>query len=297
VVNLTKADRFEATFWGARGTLPLSGENTLRYGGNTSCLGVTIGDDIHFIFDAGTGLRKYSKHLLRTVGGKFNGYIFISHPHWDHLNCLPFFAPIYIPGNKIALMGPAQGERSFRDLIDGQMDGTYFPITVDAFQADVSYSDIGEGRHIFEGVSISAFHLKHPGYCLGYRVDHEEKSLAYITDNELGDAEVDDGFKANLADFIQGVDFLIHDTTYFDEEYKSKVSWGHSSVAQVVNLAHQAKVKKLFLFHHDPEHEDDQLDLMLLEAKRIMVSLEADYECFIAAEGDIWDVAKGVKVP
>jgi phosphoribosyl 1,2-cyclic phosphodiesterase/ActR/RegA family two-component response regulator len=289
-------DRFHITFWGARGTLPLSGENSLRYGGNTSCLGLNIGRDRHFIFDAGTGLRKYSRHLLEKQGGKFNGRIFITHPHWDHLNCLPFFAPFFIPGNRISLMGPPQGERSFRDLIDGQMDGIYFPVTVDAFGADVTYGDMLDGQHWFDGVSLRAFHLSHPGYCLGYRIDHFGRSVAYITDNELGNIPPDSDFVERLAQFLQGVDVLIHDTAYFDHEYPAKINWGHSNVSSVVRLAHAAKVGKLFLFHHDPEHGDEDLDLKLDKATALADELGAEFECLNACEGDTWDVMKGEKI-
>lgn len=289
-------DRFHITFWGARGTLPLSGENSLRYGGNTSCLGLNIGRDRHFIFDAGTGLRKYSRHLLEKQGGKFNGRVFITHPHWDHLNCLPFFAPFFIPGNRISLMGPPQGERSFRDLIDGQMDGIYFPVTVDAFGADVTYGDMLDGQHWFDGVSLRAFHLSHPGYCLGYRIDHFGRSVAYITDNELGNIPPDSDFVERLAQFLQGVDVLIHDTAYFDHEYPAKINWGHSNVSSVVRLAHAAKVGKLFLFHHDPEHGDEDLDLKLDKATALADELGAEFECLNACEGDTWDVIKGEKI-
>jgi phosphoribosyl 1,2-cyclic phosphodiesterase/ActR/RegA family two-component response regulator len=293
---ISTIDRFEITFWGARGTLPLAGDNSLKYGGNTSCLGLNIGRDRHFIFDAGTGLRKYARHLMEKQAGKFNGRVFITHPHWDHLNCIPFFTPFFIPGNRISLMGPPQGERSFRDLIDGQMDGTYFPITVDAFGADVTYGDMLDGQHRFDGVSLRAFHLSHPGYCLGYRIDHFGRSMAYITDNELGNIPPDSDFVERLADFLQGVDVLIHDTAYFDHEYPAKINWGHSSVSSVVRLAHAAKVGKLFLFHHDPEHGDKDLDLKLDKAMALADELGAGFECLNACEGDTWDLHKGEKI-
>jgi phosphoribosyl 1,2-cyclic phosphodiesterase len=289
-------ERFEATFWGARGTLPFSGEQTLKYGGNTSCLGIDIGSDRHFIFDAGTGLREYSRYLMQSAGGKFSGYIFVSQPHWDHLNCLPFFTPVYIPGNKITLMGPGEGGRSFRDLIDAQMDGTYFPITVDAFQAEVTCEDMTPGTHRFDGVTIAAFYLNHSGDCLGYRIDHAGRSLAYITHNDLGDCGLDDDSTCALCDFINEADFFIHDATYFDHELKPEVSGWRSNVAQVVSLAHRSRVKKLFLFHHDPDHEDEALDAMLVEARNLIAQSGATCECFSATEGETWDVVRGVKV-
>lgn len=289
-------DRFQITFWGARGTLPLSGESSLRYGGNTSCLALHIGHDRHFIFDAGTGLKKYSRYLMGKQQGKFNGRVFITHPHWDHLNCLPFFSPFFIPGNRISLMGPPQGDRSFRNLIDGQMDGIYFPVTVSAFGAEVTYGDMLEGQHHFDGVSLRAFQLSHPGHCLGYRIDHFGRSVAYITDNELGNIPPESDFIDRLAQFLEGVDVLIHDTAYFDHEYPAKINWGHSSVSPVVRLAHAAKVGKLFLFHHDPEHGDNELDLKLDKAIALADELGAKFECLNACEGDSWDVLRGEKL-
>lgn len=291
-----EASRFLMTFWGVRGTLPVTGDRSLRYGGNTSCMGLDIGRDRHFIFDAGTGLRSYSKQLLEKHNGKFKGRIFITHPHWDHLNCLPFFAPIYIPGNQISLMGPPQGDRSFKSLVDGQLDGIYFPITVEAFGANIVFSDLVEGDYHFDGVSVKAFHLSHPGYCIGYRIEHADRSVAYITDNELGNIAEGDDYIERLSEFLHGVDVLIHDTSYFDQEYPGKINWGHSSISQVINLAEKAKVKKLFLFHHDPEHGDHELDLKLAEARRVASEKGAEFECLNASEGETWDLVTGKKV-
>lgn len=295
--TVAKVERFQFTFWGTRGTLPLTGEAALRYGGNTSCLGLDVGCDRHFVFDAGTGLRRYSRHLLERQGGKFDGRVFITHPHWDHLNCLPFFSPFYIPGNHISLMGPPQGDRSFRKLLDGQMDGTYFPITVEAFGADVTYGDMLEGEYRFDGVTLKAFHLSHPGYCLGYRIERFGRSVAYITDNELGNIQAGDDYIERLVGFLHGVDMLIHDTAYFDHEYPGKINWGHSSISQVVRLAHAAKVGKLFLFHHDPEHGDRELELKLAEATRLADELSSTVECLLACEGDVWDLRTLERVP
>jgi phosphoribosyl 1,2-cyclic phosphodiesterase len=283
-------NRFQVHFWGTRGTLPVPGPGSLRYGGNTSCISLDVGLDRHFVFDAGTGLRQYGQHLLAHENGRFNGRIFISHPHWDHLNCLPFFTPIYMGGNQISLMGPPQGVRTFRNLIDGQMDGTYFPITADAFAADLTIEDLFEGDFRFDGVSVRTLRLRHPGNCLGFRVDHLGHSLAYITDNELGDLDAGDPYLVRLLDFLKGVDVLIHDTTYFDDEYPRKVNWGHSSISQVVQLADAANAGKLFLFHHDPEHGDDQIDRKLQLARQCAAELGSSVRCLIAAEGEVHEV-------
>ena len=288
--TLALIDRFELRFWGVRGTLPVPGDQTLHYGGNTSCVEIRIGRDREFVFDAGTGLRKLSVHMLATQGGRFNGRIFITHPHWDHLNCLPFFAPFYIPGNRMSLMGPPQGERSFRAMLDGLMDGVYFPITPAEFRADITYGDVLEGDHHFDGVSVQCLRLNHPGYCLGYRINWRGRSVAYITDNEMGNLKPDDNYAERLIEFLSGVDLLIHDTAYFDHEYPGKINWGHSSITQVVTLARQAKVGKLLLFHHDPAHDDRELEQKLLEARKIESELGGNFECLLAREDDRWDL-------
>ncbi|RQW82166.1 MAG: response regulator [Methylococcus sp.] len=284
--------RFQVHFWGTRGTLPVPGPGSLRYGGNTSCISLDVGLDRHFVFDAGTGLRQYGQYLMERENGRFNGRIFISHPHWDHLNCLPFFTPIYMSGNQISLMGPPQGVRTLRNLIDGQMDGTYFPITADAFAADLTIEDLFEGDFRFDGVSVRTLRLRHPGNCLGFRVDHLGHSLAYITDNELGDLDPGDPYLVRLLEFLKDVDVLIHDTTYFDDEYPRKVNWGHSSISQVVRLADAANAGKLFLFHHDPEHGDDDIDRKLQLARQCAVELGSPVQCLIAAEGEVLEVGR-----
>ena len=181
--TLATINRFELNFWGVHGTLPVPGRKTLKYGGNTSCVSLTIGRDRRFVFDAGTGLRVFSNRIMETTGGRFNGRIFISHPHWDHFNSLPFFEPLYIPANRIAIHGPPQGDRSLRELIDDQMDGIFFPITVEHFEAKVDYCDVLEGCYRFDGVTVTSHRLFHPGNCLAYRIDHNGCSLAYATDN------------------------------------------------------------------------------------------------------------------
>ena len=283
-------DRFRIRFWGTRGTLPVPGPRTLKYGGNTSCVSLDIGRDRHFILDAGTGLRQYSLELMEHQGGRFNGRFFISHPHWDHLNCIPFFAPFYIPGNQISIMGPPQADRSFRSLIDAQMDGVFFPITINEFGASVTIDDIQEGEFLFDGVRVTTLRLRHPGHCIAFRFDHCGRSMAYVTDNELGKMDADDPYIQKLLSFIAGVDVMIHDTTYFDDEYPNKINWGHSSISQVVRLAHMGGVGRLYLFHHDPEHDDQAIERKLAFAETLVGQLGSTLECAIAVEGQSYSL-------
>lgn len=285
--------RFDLCFWGVRGTLPVSGRHTLKYGGSTSSISLKMGSDRHFIFDAGTGLRNLSRHVMQKASGHFNGRLFVTHPHWDHLNCIPFFEPLYKPENKIYLMGPAHEGISFQGLLEGQMNGVYFPIKPDHFQAQVTYVDTEAGNFRYDGIQVKAFRLDHPGCCLGYRIEHAGSSIAYITDNELRQDDRNASAWSALVDFLRDVDFLIHDASYFDEEYSKRIHWGHSSVGQVVELALAASVKQLFLFHHDPEHGDLDIDAKLVEAERHVALAEGQLICHNAREGEIWDLVAG----
>jgi phosphoribosyl 1,2-cyclic phosphodiesterase/CheY-like chemotaxis protein len=283
---LAHADRFEATFWGIRGTIPVPGPGTLRYGGNTSCASLTIGHGRHFVFDAGTGLRVLSNRLRATVGGRFSGRLLISHPHWDHFNGLPFFDPLFLPDNHIVIHGPPQGERSLRDLIDHQLDGTFFPITRQKFLARVGVEDMAEGTYRLDGVQVAAMLLQHPGSCLAYRIDHRGHSFAYVPDNELGDCRPEEPYCQKLIQFLQGVDALVHDCTYFDDEYSQKVNWGHSTVSQAARLAHEAGARCLYLFHHDPDHDDAAIECKRDNAERLLAELGSSSRCRIAVEGE-----------
>lgn len=285
--------RFELEIWGARGTLPVSGRRALKYGGNTSCVSLRIGRDHHFIFDAGTGLKRLSRHLMKQDQGRFNGRIFITHPHWDHLNCIPFFEPLYHPENKIDLMGPGHEASSFRELLEGQMNGVYFPIKPDKFRAEVTFTDMIEGNHRFDNVVVKAFRLDHPGYCLGYRIQHLGSSFAYITDNEISDDHQSSGSNDALVEFLKDVDLLIHDASYFDDEYPAKTRWGHSAVGKVVDLALTSRAKHLLLFHHDPDHDDADIDAKLIEARRQILFRNENLDCHNAREGDRWDLRSG----
>lgn len=284
--TLGAVERFELSFWGVHGTLPVPGRKTLKYGGNTSCVSLGIGRDRQFVFDAGTGLRAFSKRIMETTGGRFDGRIFISHPHWDHFNSLAFFEPLYRPGNRIAIHGPPQGGRSLRELIEDQMDGIFFPITVEHFEATVEYRDALEGSQRLDGIRVASKRLFHPGTCLAYRVDHQGRSFAYATDNELGTRPIDDPSLLGLIEFLKGVDVLIHDCTYFDDEYPKKVNWGHSSVGQATRLAHAVGARNFYLFHHDPDHGDKEVERKLEAAEGILASLGSSTRCRIATEGE-----------
>ena len=282
-------DKVDLAFWGVRGTLPASGPDTLKYGGNTSCVSLEFPREQFFIFDGGSGIKKLGDWLMTQERKKIVARIFISHPHWDHTNAIPFFAPLYAQGNEFQVFGANQGDITMRELISAQMDGVYFPITLSEFAARVYFDDLEEESITVDGIEVQTKLLSHPGKCLGYRVNYHGRSICYITDNELF-LETSEfytpHYEQNLAKFVEGADALITDTTYSDEEYKTKVGWGHSCVGKVAELAHLAKVDNLYLFHHDPDQNDDAIDAKFDYASELMEKWGSSTTVLAPKEGD-----------
>lgn len=267
------------TFWGVRGTLPISRTDSVRYGGNTPCVSLSFPDGRLFIFDAGTGIKALSDNLMVAKRTRIEGKILITHPHWDHINALPFFVPFYVQGNQFEIYGPRHGDISVRDLVSAQMDGVFFPVTVREFAADISYRDLSEGEFEIAGVPVRTMLLSHPGNCLGYRLEHAGRSICYVTDNELfvrGSEFYCEEYVERLADFIRGADVLITDCTYLDDEYARKIHFGHSSVSQVAELTGRAHPKTLYLIHHDPEQTDTAIDAKLAHAQALLEAQGVD---------------------
>lgn len=280
--------RVTVRYWGVHGTLPVPGPQYVRYGGNTPCVSVDVGGEPLTIFDAGSGIKRLSDQLMTSASGRFSARIFISHTHWDHINTVPFFAPLYVRGNQIELFGPYQGDLTIERAISAQMESVYFPVTIREFGARLLFRDLREETLEFGPLRVDAMLLRHPGYCLGYRLSCRGRTLCYITDNELHlptDPRHDARYVARLAAFVHGADVLITDATYRDHEYPSKVDWGHSCVSQVADLAARAAVKRLHLFHHDPDQSDADIDAKLDEAREALVRLGSKVQCDAPAEG------------
>ncbi len=281
------SNQLTVTYWGVHGTLPVPGPGTLRRGGNTSCVTLEIGGEPLFIFDCGSGIKQLSDHIMASGQQRFSGRIFISHTHWDHINTVPFFAPLYVRGNQVEIFGPYQGDLTIARAIAAQMEGVYFPVTIREFGAHLVFRDLREESLTFGPVRIDTMLLKHPGSCLGYKVTARGHSVCYITDNELylpTDPRRDQRYLDRLIEFVRGTDLLITDTTYRDHEYPSKVDWGHSCVSEVADLAVRAQVKRLHLFHHDPDQSDDDIDRKLDETRARISQLGGKVECDAPAE-------------
>lgn len=282
-------DQVSMTFWGVRGILPKTGKGALKYGGNTSCVTLEFPNQQLFIFDGGSGIKELGNKLVADKKKRINAKLFISHPHWDHINAIPFFAPLYMQGNEFEILGAKQGDITMRELISAQMDGVYFPITLTEFSARTYFRNLEEGTHDVADIEVKTKLLAHPGRALGYRVNYNGRSFCYVTDQELylNDSDFyDQHYEKTIVEFIKDADVLITDTTYTDEEYKSKVNWGHSCISKVCEIADRGHVKNLYLFHHDPDQDDDAIDKKLAMATRKLKDLGSKVNCIAPKEGD-----------
>ena len=286
-------DRIDMRFWGVRGTLPVAGKNSLKYGGNTSCVTLEFPRGQFLVFDCGSGIKNLGDWLMNQNRKRINAKIFISHPHWDHINSIPFFAPLYRQGNEIEVLGANQGDITMRQIVSAQMEGVYFPITLSEFASRVYFHDLEEQTLTVDDITVKTKLLSHPGKCLGYRIEYNGRSVCYITDNEMF-VETSDYYDAHyekrLAEFIGGADALITDTTYTDEEYATKEGWGHSCVSKVVNLADTAGVKTLYLFHHDPDQMDDDIDAKFETAAAMLKKRNSKTKCLAPHEGQAFKI-------
>lgn len=276
-------------FWGTRGSLPTPGPNTQRYGGNTPCTELRVGDEL-IVVDAGTGLRDLGVDLAR-AGLPVNAHLFIGHTHWDHIQGFPFFVPFYNPNNRFNVYGAHGTSLPFADVLAGQMSPTYFPVAMKDMPAKMTVNELSGPVTLPSGVRVSYHYLNHPGITIGFRFDGPDWSVGYISDHEpysklnaKGDFSAKED--AAIAQFVHGCDVLISEAQYTEEEYKLKRSWGHSTFGDVLGLAAAAQVKKLMLFHHDPTHTDAMMDRFLEECRKLAAERGYGYAVDAAREGD-----------
>ncbi len=269
------------TFWGTRGSIPSPGYHTARYGGNTSCVTVRLDDGTWLIFDAGTGIRALGAALL-AQSAPVDAYLFLTHMHWDHLQGLPFFTPAFRPSTSLCILGPEDMHLSLEQIVSHQMRRPYHPIPMHAMAAKIHF-------HPLSGATIEACRINHPGLTLAYRVTTKNKALVYATDNEpVGpDARSQHLVQpSRLLDLTCDADLLIQDAQYTPQEYPQRLGWGHSTYIDALQFAHQARVKQLALYHHDPSHSDAEIDETLARSRAWIHHHQAAFTCFAAAEGD-----------
>ena len=266
--------------WGARGSIPCPGPSTLRYGGNTSCVEIMCGQH-RLVFDAGSGLRMLGLHLAQQKA-KADIDLFLSHCHIDHLIGLPFFTPAFEEGSRLRLWaGNVAAAGGVKAAVHKMMSYPLFPIEIEMAKGELAFNDFKAGDVLSprEGVIVRTAPLNHPGGAAGYRVEYSGRAVAYVTDTELNSSD-----DAALLALVKDADLLIIDATYTDAELKDHVGWGHSSWQQTVRLAEQAGVKKLCLYHHDPEHDDAEMDAIA------RMAAAARPGTIVASEGLVLDV-------
>jgi phosphoribosyl 1,2-cyclic phosphodiesterase/CheY-like chemotaxis protein len=283
-------------FWGTRGSIAKPGLTTVRYGGNTSCVEVRSARGALVIMDCGTGAHSLGQSLIAGGVKGLRGHILISHTHWDHIQGIPFLAPLFVAGTQWDIYGPRGLHQSLREALAGQMQYTYFPVAPDQFDATIRYHDLVEGSFNIDDIKVSTHYLNHPALTLGYRLEADGATVVYACDHEpysqwlaSGQGEIL-GQDLGHVEFIKEADLLIHDAQYTAAEYPAKKGWGHSSVEYAVKLAEYARVKRLALTHHDPLRDDDSLDRMLHEIGVAVRARSSALEVFAATEGEIVEV-------
>jgi phosphoribosyl 1,2-cyclic phosphodiesterase len=266
-------------FWGVRGSTPTPQAENMRYGGNTSCVEVRVGEQL-YIFDCGTGFRVLGQQLQDEFGENklpLSAHVFVSHFHWDHIQGIPFFRPLYDRADSQFLFHCSSRTRSLKQVMDEQMASPYFPVNLSQMQAQQKFYDIDIGRlNLQDGVQIQTSWLNHPQGCMGFRMETKDGVLVYATDNEPGDA----AFDKSVRKLAEGADVLIYDAQYLPEEYAAeKRGWGHSHWREAVNVVMESGAKELVLFHHDPDHTDVVIDKIVDDARNYYPKVRA------AAEG------------
>jgi phosphoribosyl 1,2-cyclic phosphodiesterase len=255
---------FKLKFWGVRGSIACPSAKYVAYGGNTSCLEVSVGGQ-RIIFDCGTGLRNLGHYFLRKNAKR--AYILLSHTHWDHINGFPFFTPAFRPDCQFTVMAGHLYERnlSVRDVMAGQMTQPMFPVPIEVMQSKLDFEDFtaGDSFSLGRSVMVRTTKLNHPDNATGYRLDYQGRSLCYITDTEHLVGKPDEKILA----LIEGADLVVYDSTYTDKEFPHKIGWGHSTWQEGVRLCQAANVKRLAIFHHDPDHEDGFMEQLDAEAQ------------------------------
>lgn len=287
-------------FWGVRGSIPCPGKLTSKYGGNTSCIEILGGSDI-IVLDAGTGIRELGLELVKTQKA-LRIHILLSHTHWDHIQGFPFFTPIYFPGNEIFIYGPRALEKSLEEALMFQLQYSYFPVRGVELAARVKFTELDEESFKIGDIEFTSRSMNHPIRVLAYKFSRDGRTGVYTGDNEpyydvlaTKTSRIDTGVHRRgefirecndrVVEFVSGSNLLVADAQYTEEEYGTKRGWGHSSVTHAIDLAVNAEVERLALFHHEPGHMDKDMDQIHKRAVAEAKKRNRKMEVFTAREG------------
>jgi len=281
--------------WGARGSIPSPGPETTRFGGNTSCVQLTLSDGSILVLDAGTGIRNLG---LTLAGGVPRLHILLTHLHLDHIQGLMFFAPAFRPQTEIVVWGPASPEASLQDRIARYISAPLSPVEVRELPCDVSFRDAPATEWEIGPARLRAASVTHRGPTLGYRIMDGDQSLCYIPDHEPGlGANLDELPPEWISGYelARGASLLIHDCQYTDEEYPHHLGWGHSGLSDALTFARRVDATRTLLFHHDPLHSDDMLDAFFEDARGRWQAMGGDpAELEMAAERQELELSAGI---
>ena len=278
-------------FWGTRGSLPKPGPDTLRFGGNTSCVEVRTAADTLVIVDCGSGLHGLGQALAAGAKPALKGHILISHTHWDHIQGIPFFVPFFVPGNEWDIYAPRGLGQSVQDTLAGQMQYAYFPVRLDQMGAKIRYHELIEGSFQIGDVTVKTRYMNHTALTLGFRLEVGGAALVYASDHEPFQRNLASGKGEILGqdrehcEFLAGADLVIHDAQFTLNEYADKIGWGHSTVEYAVAMCKAAGAARLALTHHDPLRTDYAIEQIVRHARDNQCGKAPDLDIFAAAEG------------
>jgi len=269
--------------WGARGSIPVSGAEYLKYGGNTTCIEVRAKDDQVIIIDAGSGIRKLGNKLLDE--NRYEYSLIFTHAHWDHILGFPFFKPIYTKGTHINMFGCPFAQESVRQMISLTMARPNFPVNFEDVKGEISYHGACQNSFSIKSLRVTPILLSHPNQGIGYKFVEDDKSFVFLTDNELTFKHAGGLDYQDYLSFSSNADLLMHDVEFTEEEYETTRAWGHSVYNDALKLALEGQAKKFGLFHHNQERTDKALDEMVQNCQQIIKANNASLECFVVYEG------------
>ena len=276
-------------FWGTRGSIPSPGPDTIRVGGNTTCLEIINDESDRIIIDAGTGIRNLGRKLIKS-GKPVKLVLLLTHSHWDHLSGFTFFAPAFIEDNEIDIYGNKMAQEVIRGDFFERSDNRYSPVNMNDLRAQFKFFPDIPSDFKFGKISIQILNLNHPGNGFAYRFDYKDSSFAFITDNEIGKRYEGGHTKKELIEFCSNLDVLIHDAQFLPSELDTHKGWGHSTYKEVIDVAKQAGISQVYLTHHDPERSDEACNLLLEDARSFISKQKLNIRCDLAIEGDFFNL-------